>query len=510
MKFTKYIYTAAMLIASVCCLYSCSNDDETNRLSDAVLASASSLTFSAADDAERIVTVYSDANWVSEVPDWITISPTSGCAGVTEVSVRASSNMREGTPDRPRKDKLVFKGRTFISRAEVLVVQAGEKYRDVANFTVAEILQLANEEVLMMSNATVMAVTTKGFILADEKNTGNIFVEKAKAGVNVGDVVTLKGERSTDAQAMATIACEELVVETSGVATYPQAQDITESIDSYKSDLREYISVTGKYNGTNIIVSKDAKYQMNIVDPDATLPLASLNGHNVTVYGYFAGVADPVKRIMVASVKDNGALEKVYFSEDFEWLDEWSVAGECGRTVETDNPSAASPQLAKTKITVDGVQVTAKKALENKGYVFVSAWDPSKSASECIYLQQNYLKFGKTSYQAGIVLPEIDGVPSNGNVFFTFDWCPMRQGSGIIDPVNLIVVIENGSSSQQFSIPESGFVTDQKLSWIKAEVDLTGVTITKETRITIKQLEWGISTANRWFLDNIKLYQPEE
>jgi hypothetical protein len=149
------------------------------------------------------------------------------------------------------------------------------------------------------------------------------------------------------------------------------------------------------------------------------------------------------------------------------------------------------------------------QALEAKGYEFLRVWDPSKKEGECIYLQKNYLKFGKTAYQAGIVLSNIEGVPEGEKTTFSFDWCPMRQGSGTIDPVNLIVIVQNGDSQQQFEIPTHGWESGHKLEWIKAEIDLAGITIDKNTKITIKQTQWPAKTANRWFLDNIKITKAE-
>jgi len=56
-----------------------------------------------------------------------------------------------------------------------------------------------------------------------------------------------------------------------------------------------------------------------------------------------------------------------------------------------------------------------------------------------------------------------------------------------------------------FDIPEAGFEDGHRLEWIRAEVDLSGITITKETKITIRQTNWQIATANRYFLDNIEI-----
>lgn len=198
----------------------------------------------------------------------------------------------------------------------------------------------------------------------------------------------------------------------------------------------------------------------------------------------------------------------VVYNEDFEWLGPWSDAAksgldqDAGQTVETDDLGAYAPQLPTPK--VDGVSALA--ALEAKGYDMLRIDKTGNTnPGECIYLQKNYLKFGKTGYQGGIVLPEMSYVSGLQNAVLSFDWCPMKQGSGKIDPVNLIVVVANGSDEVQFEIPEAGLADGETLRWVKAEVELSGVTINSDTRITIKQTQWGVSTANRWFVDNIVL-----
>jgi hypothetical protein len=94
----------------------------------------------------------------------------------------------------------------------------------------------------------------------------------------------------------------------------------------------------------------------------------------------------------------------------------------------------------------------------------------------------------------------------------TFDWCPMRQGSGKVDPVTLVVQVINGDETIDLDTNTTlthSWANDTKLTWINASVDLSNVKFTSESRIFIKQTQWGVSTANRWFLDNIKVSQPK-
>ena len=497
MRFLKYSSRALFLMALLFVIGSCQEEEGTT-LSQAVLASASALNFEGTDSAPQIITVYADAEWVSEVPEWITISPTSG-SGVMDVTVSVNDNIRDGALDNPRKEVVVFKGETLASRAEVIVMQAGDKYRDVRDYTLQELVALEDETVVSVSDVMVMAVTSAGFIISDEQNVHNAYV-LSETTVNIGDKVSILGDKASNSQSLAIIEADQTeIVSTGGSVTYPEAKDVTDGVDTYNATSREFIVVSGIMNGSNVSVS-GANYTVSITDAPSSLDLEALNGHRVVVKGYFDGLAAPVIKILVAEIQDNGIAKDIYFFEDFEWLDPWSVVGNAGQTVETDNLSATAPQIPTPKI--DGV--SALDALLEKGYEFLRV--TTKTPGECIYLQQNYLKFGKTSYQAGIILPNLaEDIPSSASPVMSFDWCPMRQGSGKIDPVNLIVIITNGTDEVTFDIPEAGFEDGHRLEWIRAEVDLSGITITKETKITIRQTNWEVPTANRYFLDNIEI-----
>ncbi|MEA4903701.1 MAG: BACON domain-containing protein [Petrimonas sp.] len=498
MKFLRYTYTALILMATLFSFGSC-EEDGTN-LSQAVLASASSLNFEGSGSAPQIITVYADAEWLTEVPEWITVSPASG-NGVVDVTISVSDNIRDGALDNPRRGVVVFKGATLASRAEVAVIQKGDKYRDVKNYTMKELVALADETVVSVPNVTVMAVTSAGFIVTDEQNANNVYVLD-KSTVNIGDKVSILGVKSSNTQSLTIINADQTkIISTGETVTYPVATDVTDKIDTYNATSREFIVVSGILNGSNVSVA-GANYSVSIIDAPSSLNLAVMNGHRVTVKGYFDGLSAPVIKVLASNIHDDGIVKNIYFFEDFEWLDPWSVVGNAGQTVETDNLSATAPQLPTPKI--DGV--SALDAFLQKGYNFLRVTPTSTNASECIYLQQNYLKFGKTGYQAGIILPKLaEDVPSGTTAVMLFDWCPMRQGSGVIDPVNLIVIITNGSNEVTFDVPVAGFENGRRLEWIRAEVELTGVAITKDTKITIRQTNWQLTTANRWFLDNIEI-----
>ena len=207
--------TAPILMAALCSFWGCDKDED--HLSEAVLASANTLNFEAERAAEKIITIYADADWVTEVPDWVTVTPNSG-TGVMDVTVSVTDNMRDGAEDNPRKATLVFKGRTLASRAQVLITQNGDKYRDVKEYTAGELAALADETVISVPSAIVVAVTTKGFVISDDKNTDNIFVSDATT-VAVGDKISLLGTKSSDSQKLATVIdCDEVTVLSGGSA----------------------------------------------------------------------------------------------------------------------------------------------------------------------------------------------------------------------------------------------------------------------------------------------------
>ena len=330
MKFLKYFCAASLLAASAGTLWSCDDDDD-KRLSDAVLASVSSLTFEAQDTSEKIITVYADADWVTEIPDWVTVTPTEG-TGVMDVTVSVSENMRDGAMDNPRKAKLVFKGRTLASRAEVLVSQVGNKFRDIPEYQkIGDVIALDDEAAVKIPSALVMAVTNKGFIISDDQQSGAIFVEDTEK-VAVGDKVCVWGTKSSDGAKLPIISCAEKsddpnregdkveVLSSGATVTYPTPTDLTEQIDTYTSAERSYVTVTGFFNGSTVSVADDAKYSVSALDIPEEMGLAKLNGHNITVSGYYAGLAEPVHRIIVTTIVDKGAVETVYWTEDFEWL----------------------------------------------------------------------------------------------------------------------------------------------------------------------------------------------
>lgn len=497
MKIKDYILTALVLLTS--CFFVACDDDDDNTQAKAVLASAKSLTFDGLNAEPQMITVYSDAQWSVEAPEWIVISPATG-SGTTEVTVTVVDNLREGALDNPRKAELVFKGASLASRSSVLVQQLGDNYRDGTSYALDKAYDVADGTYMIIPDATVVSKTAEGYMLTDDAVSMYVYMQNAGT-FNPGDKLSIKAQKFNDTQKMGYILGEEVAVVSTGHAiNRPEAADITATIDEYTSDKRDYVAVEGVLSGRTLTV-EGAKYSINVVDVPGSIDIASLDGHNARLTGYFAGVAAPFVRLYLESVEDQGMARRTFWKEDFEWLEPFAVANSAGCTVETDDINATAPQI-KTPV-VNGV--TALAYAESLGYVFHRV--TTKTEGECIYIQRNYLKMGKTSYQAGFTIPAIDNIPADvEGLTLEFDWCPMRQNSGKIDPVNLVVIVQNGSEEITFSVPTHNWENGHKLEWIKATIDLSGVKVDKDTKITFKQTEWPAATANRWFIDNISIY----
>lgn len=503
-RINPIIFPVLLLLLSANLFWSCDDEDQ-NTLSKAVLASAGTLSFEANGASEKIITIYADADWVLEAPDWVTVTPATG-TGTMDVTISVTDNMREGAIDNPRKATVVFKGSTLASRAEVIIAQEGDKYRDCQEYALSELATLDDETVVSVPGVTVMATTSAGFVVTDAQNRVNMYIQNATT-VSTGDKVSIKGTKATDSQKLAYVECDEVSITSEGGAvTYPDATDITDKVSTYTSAFRDFISVSGVLAGSNVTV-EGSDYSVALTDAPAGLNLAALNGHNVTATGYFAGVAAPVVKLMAATIADRGVVEVIYFSDDFEWLQPWADASGAGQTVENDGDGTA-PQIYTAK---NESGQLASEALEERGYGL------EETPGHAIYLQKCYLKFGKTDFQGGLTLPALENIPENTKLTLAFDWAPMVGGTRKFDPVKIIVSITNGDQTVELDPIEHSFENAvDKLDWLHADVLISGVTINKDTRISIKSDGWGDTKATtgssvyrRWFIDNIKLTKAE-
>lgn len=505
---------------------SCKDDDPS--LAKAVLASAKTLTFDGQNAGEQIITVYSDADWILDCPEWVTVTPSTG-SGTTDVTVSVSDNLRDGSLDNPRKANVIFKGQTLASEATVVVSQKGDKYRDIANFTVSQIAAAADETVIIVPTATVVAVTTEGFVASDG-NT-QVYVLNTTPAVSAGDVVAFRGDKGKYAGLPAVTTVDKLTVTSHSAVTYPKATDITSTIDTYTSDAITYISAlgvlngnklsVGAYSGKKFVIDATKALSINIFKAPSSLGVDALNGHIVRINGYFAGVAQPVLNVFASSFEDEGLFETIIFNDDFSWmqpyLDAYAAAGygTVGDAVGTQDVGSSAPNVYSnnSKFVVNGK--TIGEEFMEQGYVDLNP------GPRVVYPQYCYWKMGKTGYHTGFQIPQFKDLTAPTNAKLSFNWCAQLTGAGEVDVADIYVSIVEGTPGKVIisgaeSQKSECFTSDQKagaepydLHWMTVTVELKG--ITAETKITIAPT--GLSTVKegsvckRWYLDNIKVVE---
>ena len=114
MRFIKNLYISALaVVAGALALTGC--QPEESPLSRAIMTSVSGLEFAAQNAEPQTITVYADADWTVEAPDWVTVDKTSG-SRTMDVTISVGDNMRDGAMDNPKKDTIIFRGYNLLSR----------------------------------------------------------------------------------------------------------------------------------------------------------------------------------------------------------------------------------------------------------------------------------------------------------------------------------------------------------------------------------------------------------
>ena len=262
----------------------------------AVLGDKTIMNFSAKNPVEQTVTVYSDGEWHTTAPSWITVTPETG-SGTTTVTVSASENADAQGMLEPRKDTLIISGNTLASRLIILVNQEGDSYRSAQHLTLDQIAALADGKAFILDEATVVAVTSKGFVV--NSGTTNLYIESTET-VKVGDVVSVKDVKGSPA--------DEVTVKSSGTYTYPTPVNLNDVIATYTASATEYVTVSGVVSGGNLVVTVDeVEYSIKQVDCPSELSISGLSGNKVDLTGYICGLLGAkMFGILTTAVKDNG------------------------------------------------------------------------------------------------------------------------------------------------------------------------------------------------------------
>ena len=193
---------------------------------------------------------------------------------------------------------------------------------------------------------------------------------------------------------------------------------------------------------------------------------------------------------------------QVLFEDNFDWIKEWADLGDgAGDAVGTNNPSTPAYNVA-TKEGCEGFRAE----FEKRGYQ-----DVDNGTNKIMYLQQYYLKFGKTSFNNGLILPALDLAQAT-DLTFEFDWTPQISGKRDKQDIFDLIVEIQGEGTFENGAKESDpiNVTLSKddsnlfvLAWQHVSLTVSGAA--KDTRLIVRPMNMKPEGKfyNRYYLDNL-------
>ena len=297
--------TIALTVCAAALLVAC--EQEPDNVARAVLGDVTLMNFAASNPAAQTVTVYSDGEWHTTAPDWITVDPSTG-SGVTAVTVTAENNTDAQGMLEPRKDTLIISGNTLASRLIIIVSQEGNAYRNAQHLTLDKVAALANGKSFILDEATVVAKTTAGFVV--NGGSTNMYVEST-TDAGIGDKVSINGIKGSVNNLPAITQVDKITVTDHLGGTYsgyPEPIKLNDVIASYTGTAMEYVTVSGVVNGKNLMVTvDDVDYAIQQLDAPDELSFAGRNANRIDLTGYTAGLTGAKQFAIIATaLKDNG------------------------------------------------------------------------------------------------------------------------------------------------------------------------------------------------------------
>jgi len=230
-----------------------------------------------------------------------------------------------------------------------------------------------------------------------------------------------------------------------------------------------------------------------------------------------AGAAGTSPIFEVTDAPDGPTGGGVVFSEDFEWLEPITSALGAGDAVANNAPGATAPSAYDCEKTAEFVEEFTKRGYS---YFYSQKGDTAftydlTNHPAALYLQRNYLKFGRSDINAGLILPALSALTGSSDVTIEFDWCWQVTGSFNPDIMTLQLDAKNGGTfengtetSAELTSTQSPESKASKIEWQHATVKLKGAT--SKTVLHIRPTNPDPYTSNkrgqnRWYLDNIKI-----
>ncbi|MGN1232734.1 MAG: BACON domain-containing protein [Candidatus Cryptobacteroides sp.] len=304
----KFFYLAMSAVIAAA-MTSCEDNEEI--LGPASLkAEVSEISLSAAGETKTFE-LKATRDWSAEIigsnVEGIEVSPLSGKASNDPVTITVKAAKNEG---KNKTATIKFTASATLT-AFVTVTQEGAQ----GNLkSIADVLALGTG-VEAETEGVVVGTYNKGFVIMDE--TGYLLAynaEYTEPGVALNSKIKVSGTTSIYGELPQITPASVTTLETGVKVDEPTWLDVNkdniENLDLSKCQpikMTGILSISGNYHNLAI---DGTTVQGSISYPLASLGLADLAGHNITIYGYFAGGNNAKYRnIMVVKVKDNGAAE---------------------------------------------------------------------------------------------------------------------------------------------------------------------------------------------------------
>ena len=308
MKMKKFFYLAmSAVIASA--MTSCGEEEEV--LGPASLkAEVSEVTLSAEGETKTFE-LKATRDWSAEIigsnVEGIEVSPLSGKASNDPVTITVKAAKNEG---KNRTATIKFTASATLT-AIVTITQEGAQ----GNLkSIADVLALSSG-VEAETEGVVVGTYNRGFVIMDE--TGYLLAYNAaytEPGVELNSKVKVAGTTAVYGELPQLSIASVTTLETGLTVAEPNWLDVNkdniENLDLTKCQpikMTGILSISGYYYNLSI---DGTTVQGSISYPLESLGLADLAGHEITVYGYFAGGNNAKFRNMMAvKVTDNGQSE---------------------------------------------------------------------------------------------------------------------------------------------------------------------------------------------------------
>ena len=308
MKMKKFFYLAmSAVIASA--MTSCGEEEEV--LGPASLkAEVSEVTLSAEGETKTFE-LKATRDWSAEIigsnVEGIEVSPLSGKASNDPVTITVKAAKNEG------------KNRTatikFTASATLTAIVTSTQEGAQGNLkSIADVLALSSG-IEAETEGVVVGTYNRGFVIMDE--TGYLLAYNAaytEPGVELKSKVKVAGTTAVYGELPQLSLASVTTLETGLTVAEPNWLDVNkdniENLDLTKCQpikMTGVLSISGYYYNLSI---DGTTVQGSISYPLESLGLADLAGHEITVYGYFAGGNNAkFRNIMAVKVTDNGQSE---------------------------------------------------------------------------------------------------------------------------------------------------------------------------------------------------------